>query len=345
MRPRSYRRPLILAVVAIAAGRSPLPACAATPPKLFYVSPLPFGVDVYLKMVRTGVERAGRNLAMPTRIYESTDPETRSENVRAAVREGATMIVVTGFEFADIVPDVADDNPQIKFLMVDECPTESIPNVYCVLFKEYEANFLAGYEAALSSPGGRVGALASSDIPYMHRYSDAFAAGARLARPSIVVARTLWVGGDSPFSDPVRAQSQAATMLSQNVDRLLAATSAGNGGVFKEVAATPGALALGVDINQCPEASGHVLDSAVKHVDLATTQMIEAIAHGTAPNRAALGLKEGAVGLTSLEPGASSSGCVVAGQPDIVARVAAIRDEIVAGRLVVADPMLAAHPP
>nr|WP_321983974.1 BMP family ABC transporter substrate-binding protein [uncultured Lichenicoccus sp.] len=317
-------------------------ACAAASPKLFFVSPLPFGVDVYLKMVRSGAEAAGRSLAMPTRVFESSDPETRAEDIRAAIREGATIIVVTGFEFADIVPDAADDNPAIRFLMVDECPTEPAPNVYCVLFKEYEANFLAGYEAALVSRSGKVGTVASSDIPYMHRYSDAFAQGARLARTAIVVAPTLWVGGDSPFSDPVRAESQAATMLSEGVDRLLAATSAGNGGVFRQVAATPGAQAFGVDINQCKEAPGHIVDSAVKHVDRATEQMVEAIARGTAPNRAALGLKEGAVGLTALEPDAAHSGCLVAGRTDILARVAAIRDEIVAGRLVVADPMRAA---
>ena len=327
-------------VLAAAVALAPVPAAAA---RLVFVSPLPFGVDAYLKMVRSGSEAAGRALAMPTQVFESSDPETRSENIRAAVRAGASIVVITGFEFADIVPDAAEDNPQIKFLMVDECPEHPAANIYCVLFREHEANFLAGYEAALSSSSQKIGTVASSDIPYMHRYSDAFAAGARLARPQIEVSPTLWVGGDSPFSDPLRAQSQAATMLSQGVDRILAATSAGNGGVFRQVAGTPGALAFGVDINQCGEAPGHILDSAVKHVDRATEQVVEAIAHGTAANRISLGLKDGAVGLTALEPGAAASGCMIAAHPDIVAKVASVRDAIIAGRVVVADPMTASR--
>ncbi len=334
---------LIWVSLALGVAMAPFPTGAATPGKLVFVSPLPFGVDVYLKIVRQGSEAAGTSLALPTKIFESPDPETRSENMRAALHEGASIIVVTGFEFADIVPDMAAENPGVKFLMVDECPSAPMPNVFCVLFKEYEANFLAGVEAGLSSKTGRIGTVAASDIPYMHRYSDAFAAGARLARPEITVVPTLWVGGDNAFSDPLRAQGQAAAMLSQGVDRLLAATSAGNGGIFKEVGNSAGILAFGVDIDQCGEAPGHVLDSAVKHVDRITARAIEGIANGTQPNAVSYGLKEGAVGLTGLENGMAPSHCLVSAQPEIVAKVAEIRDAIIAGRITVADPMVETH--
>jgi basic membrane protein A and related proteins len=113
--------------------------------------------------------------------------------------------------------------------------------------------------------------------------------------------------------------------------------------VFRAVAASPGALAIGVDIDQCAEAPGHVLDSAVKRVDAATARMVEAIAANRAPHQATLGLREGAVGLTGLDGGGAGA-CLINHHPDVLARVAAVRDAIVAGTLPVADPMLASAP-
>ena len=42
------------------------------------VTPLPFGVDVYLNMTRLGTLAAARDIGAAVRIFESTDPETRS---------------------------------------------------------------------------------------------------------------------------------------------------------------------------------------------------------------------------------------------------------------------------
>jgi basic membrane protein A len=49
-------------------------------------------------------------------------------------------------------------------------------------------------------------------------------------------------------------------------------------------------------------------------------------------------LKEGAVNLTALEANAAASQCVAAAEPTVIAAVAAVRDKIVAGQLVIADP-------
>ncbi len=43
--------------------------------------------------------------------------------------------------------------------------------------------------------------------------------------------------------------------------------------------------------------------------------------------------------LTGLEPGVEESGCLIAAYPEALAKVKALRDEIVAGTLKVADPM------
>jgi basic membrane protein A len=306
--------------------------------KIIFISPLPFGVDVYLAMCRRGALMAGKALGVPTKIFESSDPETRSENLRAALNEGATIILVTGLEFLDIIPDVADDYPDVKFLMLDQCSSRPGPNIYCLLYKDYEANFLAGVEAGLTSRTGRIGTVGAADFPYEHRYSDSFAAGARYARPDIQVAPTLWIGGDNPWSDPLRAQSQASSLAADGVDRIMAAAAAGNGGIFKVASSTAGVMAFGHDINQCPESPGHILDNAVKHVDLAIDKVVEGMARGTQPLNVNYGLKEGAVNLTGLEPGLEASQCMIAQYPEVLKQVAEVRDRIASGELVVRDP-------
>jgi basic membrane protein A len=212
-----------------------------------------------------------------------------------------------------------------------------------VLLRTYEAGFLAGVEAGLSSNSGKVGAIAPVDYPEAHRFTDTFADGARYARPGIEVHPVLWIGGDNPWSDPLRAQSQAAVMLGDGVDRILATVAAGNGGIYKMVSTSPGALATGLDVNECPDAPGHILDSAVRHVDLVMIRAIEGIVAGTQPNTVSYGLKEGAVNLTGLESGAADSKCVVANDPAVLKRLAEVRDKIIAGQIVVADPAGVIH--
>jgi basic membrane protein A len=306
--------------------------------EVILISPLPFGVDVYLNMTRQGTVNGGRAIGAKVRIFESSDPETRSENIRAAINYGATIIVAPGPEFLDMVPDFAEDYPAVRFLMVEDCPAKPRANVYCVQLRTYEAGFLAGVEAGLTTRTGKVGTIAPVDYPEAHRFTDPFAAGARYARPTVDVHPTLWIGGDNPWSDPLRAQSQAAVMLSDGVDRVLATVAAGNGGVYKVVANTPGALATGLDVNECPDAPGHILDSAVRHVDLVIARAIAGIAARTQPGTVSYGLKDGAVNLTALEPNAPASQCVAAAEPGLMAAVAAARDKIVSGELVIADP-------
>ncbi|MDB5394092.1 MAG: basic rane lipoprotein [Rhodospirillales bacterium] len=323
-------------VFAIALLAITAPAMAAE--KVILISPLPFGVDVYLKMTRLGTLAAAHDIGAAVNIFESSDPETRAENIRAALNYGATIIVAPGPEFIDIVPDFAEDNPKVKFLMVEDCPTTLGPNVYCIQLRVYEAGFLAGVEAGLTTTSGKVGTIAPIDYPAAHRFIDTYSDGARYVRADTAIHPTLWIGGDNPWSDPLRAQSQAAAMLGDGVDRILATVASGNPAIFKLVANTPGALATGLDINECPDAPGHVLDSVVRHIDLVITRAIAGIAAGTQPSTISYGLKDGAVNLTGLEAGAEQSQCVVAGKPDVLSKVAAVRDKIVSGEIVIKDP-------
>lgn len=306
--------------------------------KFVYVSPNPLGVNPFLIMGQTGIEEAGEKWNAETQVLESEDPVTREENVRAAVNEGATIVMVLGFEFADIIAEVAPEAPDVEFLIVDQCIDNPPPNVSCAVFREHEGAFLVGAVAASLTESNRVGVVGALDIPFLHRYTDAFAAGARHVNPDITVD-TLWVGGDNPFSDPARAKEQALALAGNGADHIFAAAAAGNFGVF-EAAEEQGFFSYGVDVNQCPDAPGHVVENLIKRVDTAVVQAIDSIMEGNDETFLTYGLKEGGIGLVALTTdNPEESQCVIMDHPDVIEQVTEIQQQIIDGEITVQDPM------
>jgi basic membrane protein A and related proteins len=315
---------------------------AEAKPLFIYVSPNPIGVNDFLKLGKLGTERVAKELGGDAKTYESSDPTTQRQNLEAAAKADATVVIAIGFEFNDMLPEVATAYPKVKFLQIDSCPFSKMkPNIYCSVFREYEASFLAGAEAALTTKTGKVGAISALDIPFLHRYTDGFIEGAKHVKADVKISPTLWVGGNNPFSDPARGQERAAAMLADGADRIMAAGAGSNGGIFKAVQDTPGAMAFGVDANQCPQAPGAVMDNVEKKTDVAVELAVKGIVAGSQKPITALGLGEGGMTLTGLEDNVKESKCGIANYPDVIAKVKALRDEIVSGGVKIADPMTA----
>lgn len=317
-------------------------ALADDRPLFVYVSPNPIGVNDFLKLGKIGTERVAKEVGAEAKTYESTDPTTQRQNLEAAAKAGAKIVVSIGFEFNDMLPEVATAYPNVKFLQIDSCPFDKMkPNIFCSVFREYEASFLTGAEAALTSKAGKVGAISALDIPFLHRYTDGFIEGAKYVKPDIKISPTLWVGGNNPFSDPARGQERAAAMLADGADRILAAGAGSNGGIFKALQDAPGANAFGVDVNQCPQTAGMVMDNVEKKTDVAVELAVKGIIAGSQQPITALGLKEGGMALTALDAKVKDSKCTIADYPDVIAKVKALRDQIAGGELKIADPMTA----
>lgn len=317
-------------------------ALADDKPLFVYVSPGPIGVDEFLKLGKIGAESVAKALGGEAKTYESTDPTTQRQNLEAAAKAGAKIVIAIGFEFNDMLPEVAAAYPNTKFLQIDSCPFGKMkPNIYCSVFREYEASFLTGAEAALTTKTGTVGAISALDIPFLHRYTDGFIEGAKHVKPDIKISPTLWVGGSNPFQDPARGQERAAAMLADGADRILAAGAGSNGGIFKALQDSPGANAYGVDVNQCPTAPGMVMDNVEKKTDVAVELAVKGIMAGSQQPITALGLQEGGMALTGLDANVKDSKCTIADYPDVIAKVKALRDEIASGALKIADPMQA----
>ena len=144
MKPAAALACLSIATIYSAAG------FAAEKPLFVYVSPNPLGVNDFLKLGKIGTERAAQALGGEAKTYESTDPTTRRQNLEAAAKAGARIVIAIGFEFNDMLPEMATAYPKVEFLQIDSCPFDKLkPNIHCSVFREYEASYLAGAEAGL----------------------------------------------------------------------------------------------------------------------------------------------------------------------------------------------------
>ena len=309
--------------------------------KMFvYVSPDAIGVNAFLQMGKTGIEAAGGKYGAEVKTFESKTAAERLENVNAAVNEGASIVVMLGFEFNDIVKEAAVAAPDIDFLIVDQCIDDRPANIHCAVFREYEASYLMGVAAGTLTQSKKVGVVGALDIPFLHRYTDGFAQGVKSVNPDVQVD-IRWVGGDSPFADPVRAKEQAVAMNAAGADLIYTATAGGDFGVF-EAAKEKNFKVFSVDINHCPEVPGIIIDQSLKQVDKAMVQAIGAIVEGKDSVFMALGIKEGGVGAIALdEAKVADSKCLIADHPDVAAKMRDVAAQIADGTLKLEDPMFA----
>jgi basic membrane protein A and related proteins len=312
---------------------------AATDASIILITPTPVGSNNFLQLAVDGANEAGEKYGASVDVYESEDPTSIQQNIDAAVREKPSVIIGVSFSVLDQITEAAADHPDQQFLLIDTSAENPTDNLTAAVFKEYEATYLTGVEAGLLSQDKNVGVVASLDTPFLHRWIDPFFAGAQSIDPTITTA-VQYVGGDNPFGDQARAKAQAQILADSGVDYVQAAASGGNTGVF-EAAAQTGIKAFGVDTNQCLESPGNVVDNAIKRVDVALVNSVGDILDGTTGGFTSYGLAEGGVGLTGLEEGVADSQCLIADHPDVIEKVAAVRDQIVSGEIVVADPLTA----
>lgn len=320
---------IVAAPIASATGSSANPLFIA-------ITPNPVGTDAFLNLSVLGMKQAATKYHGSEKVFQSTDPTTMAQNLQAAIQLHPAVIVVISYSFQDLMSTVPAQNPKQQFLMIDSCVTKPAPNLSCASFREYEDVFLAGAEAGLLTKSNKVGAVVAIDSPQIDRYETPFGQGAKYVNKKAKFT-ALFVGGSNPFSDPARANAQAKTLTSEGSDYIMAASSAGNPGVF-QAAKAAGAKAFGVDVNECPEAPGVVMDNVVKHTNVVEVDSIGDILKGKTGRVRTYGLAENGMGLTGLDPGLNKSQCLIAKYPKVLKRIRAIRSAIIHHKIKIYDP-------
>ena len=142
-------------------------------------------------------------------------------------QNGFDLIIATSYTAQDAMEDISSKFPNIKYAIVDTRANEGA-NIASLVFDESEGSFLVGAIAAKMSKTGKVGFIGALDIPLINRFKSGYEQGAKYVNPDISVITT-YVGGDAPFSDPLKGKEHAYSLANQGVDVIY--HSSGNTGI------------------------------------------------------------------------------------------------------------------
>jgi basic membrane protein A len=282
-----------------------------------------------------GAERAEKELGVRVRFIEPGEGSDREAGLRLLAAEGMDIVIGVGFIFTDDLTQLAREYPNTRFAGVDySVATDKDgkiipppPNLAALKFREEQGSFLVGALAALVSRSKKVGFVGGMDFPLIQKFEAGYRAGVKQVCPKCEIVTQYAGVTPEAFRNPGKGKELALSQYQQGVDVIFHASGSTGLGVF-EAARQTGKLAIGVDADQYQEAPGFVITSMVKGVDNAVFDAIRRVKEKRfAGGVYEYGLAENGVGYVYDRNNEKMI------PPDVRAKVEALRQEIIAGRI------------
>ena len=181
----------------------------------------------------------------------------------------ASIVAVVGFEFEDVVQEIAKEFPDVTYIYVDN-EIEGIDNLITISYAENEGSFLAGALGAMLTSETSIegideakviGMVGGMDIPVIRNFKAGYEAGAKYIDPEVKV-ETIFA---EDFEDPAKGKESATVLYSNGADIVFAVAGKTGEGVF-EAAEELGKFAIGVDTDQRHINPDSIVASMVKEV-------------------------------------------------------------------------------
>ncbi|WP_027107746.1 BMP family lipoprotein [Lacticigenium naphthae] len=218
---------------------------------------------------------------------QSDDDSQFVTNLNTALQSDFDLIYGIGYKLQPAMADVATQNPDQHFVIIDEVIEED--NVASVLFKDHEAAFLAGVAAAETTQTDYVGFVGGQESAVIDRFEAGFVAGVEAVNEDITVD----VQYAGSFGDAATGKQIAAGMFSNGADIIYHASGDTGNGVFSEAIDRMNAgsdndlWVIGVDRDQSEEGNysdGNLtLTSTIKGVGQAVQDLANQSMEGNFP--------------------------------------------------------------
>ena len=255
--------------------------------------PLPGGASIALAADAAGIESgpdallwqgiqtfaANFGYTAQSCLYgEGASLATAEDALRAAAQSGAALVVCRGEAMAKALFNIQANYPNVHYLLFDDEPhsedytsyaTEA--SVHCVLFREEQAGYLAGY-AAVAEGYTALGFVGRDELPGIVRYCTGFLQGANAAaeRQGQNVTLRVWYTGD--IGDPAVATQRMIDWFNGGTGLILADGDALMQSALEAVNQTGAqAFATGWDQNALGE---RVLGSAIQCYNAAVQRQL-----------------------------------------------------------------------
>lgn len=275
-----------------------------------------------------GVEQAKEELGIDYKVYECRNDPSLFNDQLVQASEYASIVAVVGFEFYDVIQEIAEEFTDVHYIYVDN-EIEGIDNLITVSYAENEGSFLAGALAAMLTEGNVIGMVGGMDIPVIRNFEVGYKAGAEYINPEITV-ETIFA---EDFEDPAKGKEGATALYSRGADIVFQVAGKTGEGVF-EAAEEMGKYAIGVDTDQRYINPDVIVASMVKKVGLSIYDTIENIQKGEIePGKVVYyGLEEDGVGM-----GYGTDDMEQFATDEMKAKLEEIKEKIVSGEIEVPE--------
>lgn len=246
-----------------------------------------------------GLMEAKKDFNIQVKYVEPGSWTEDSSYLKEFADNGFDLVIASSYTAQDAMEQLAVQYPNTKFAIVDTAAREGI-NIASLVFNEVEGSFLVGVIAAKMSKTGKIGFIGALDIPLINRFKNGYEQGAKYVNPNIKVVSS-YIGGDSPYSDPLKGKEHAFSQANQGVDVIYHASGNTGVGVLDGVK-DKNIYGIGVDCDQDDIVKGKILTSMLKNVNNAIYKVIQDTINGTFKGKVQIfGLKENGVGTTDFK--------------------------------------------
>ena len=236
---------------------------------------------------------------------DSTDE--RLNSIDQAVSEGAKVIVCPGYLFGETVATAQELYPDVDIIAVDVSAgdlggVDAQQNLYCAVFGEEQAGYLAGY-AVVKDGYTKLGFLGGMAVPAVQRYGYGFVQGANAAAVELGTPIEINYTYGGQFYGDANITAKMEGWYTTGTEIVFAC----GGGIYTsaaEAAAKVGGKIIGVDVDQAgiidgDYGEGMTVTSAMKGLAPTVKHLLSEVVAG---NFANYGGKIETLGLVSANP-------------------------------------------
>jgi len=203
-------------------------------------------------------------------LYDIVAAQTQDmyiPNLRQTTDEGYDLIVTTGFTWADALAEVAKDNPNQQYMIVDVDWLEG-SNIMQAAYAEHEGSYLVGAAAALKAkedniPNPRFGFIGGVPGAVITKFEVGYVQGVLSVLPNAQIV-DYYVNS---WGEPALAKTQAKNWFDSGVYAIYSAAGGSGNGTIAQAkeyrSAGRNVWAIGVDSDQFEEGLYNATDSAV----------------------------------------------------------------------------------
>jgi basic membrane lipoprotein Med (substrate-binding protein (PBP1-ABC) superfamily) len=237
-----------------------------------------------------GLMQIRDSLAASVSHVEARTPAEQEEALRTYAIQGYDLVFGHGFEFQGAAERVSAQYPRTVFIVTSG--ERVAGNVSPLVFRLWEASYLAGMVAGGMTRTGAIGFVGGIELPPIKLAEDAWVAGAKAVNPK-VASRSTYL---NTFDDVAAGREAAIAMLRGGVDMFHHNADQAALGVFQAVKESQGAFVFGANLDQKDLAPERVLGSAVIDLPRAFLAVGREVKSGSfRPKVESFGLRSGVI--------------------------------------------------